>query len=88
MVPSKTLIATAEWFTETEQAEELGIHVGVDKPEADLGKINCRVRDLATAQSNDIRAGLEQLNVRIVDGVGKLSPTWVKAVRIVRVAKD
>lgn len=89
VVPSKTLIATAEWLTETEQAEELGIHVGVDKPEADLGKINCRVRDLATAQSNDIRAGLEQLNVRIVDGVGKLSPDLGEGgARIVRVAKD
>ncbi|MDO5049582.1 MAG: NAD(P)H-quinone dehydrogenase [Actinomycetaceae bacterium] len=74
VVPSKTLIATAEWLTQTEQAEELGIRVGTDHPVADLGDINARVRRLASAQSRDIRAGLEQQKVRVVDGVGVIDP--------------
>lgn len=89
VVPSKTLIATAEWLTETEQAEELGIHVGTDHPEADLKKINERVRELASAQSRDIRAGIEQLDVRVIDGIGKISPELgERGARIVNVAKN
>lgn len=72
VVPSKTLIATAEWLTETEQAEELGIHVGASKPTADLKKINERVRELASLQAHDIRVSLEGLGVEIVDGRGRI----------------
>uniref|UniRef100_UPI0026134625 FAD-dependent oxidoreductase n=1 Tax=uncultured Actinomyces sp. TaxID=249061 RepID=UPI0026134625 len=72
VVPSKTLIATAQWLTQTEQADELGIGVGTDRPTADLMRINERVRALASAQSRDIRAGLEALGVSVVDGVGRI----------------
>lgn len=72
VVPSKTLIATAQWLTQTEQADELGIGVGTDRPTADLMRINERVRALASAQSRDIRAGLETLGVSVVDGVGRI----------------
>ncbi|MDO5034553.1 MAG: NAD(P)H-quinone dehydrogenase [Actinomycetaceae bacterium] len=75
VVPSKTLIATAQWLTQTEQAEELGIRVGSSRPVSDLGKINERVRELASDQSRDIRAGLEESGVRVIDGVGKIAPT-------------
>lgn len=72
VVPSKTLIATAEWLTQTEQADELGITVGTSRPASDLMEINARVRALANAQSSDIRAGLETLGVRVIDGIGKI----------------
>ncbi|MDO5728245.1 MAG: NAD(P)H-quinone dehydrogenase [Actinomycetaceae bacterium] len=72
VVPSKTLIATAEWLTETEQAEELGINVGSVKPTADMATINARVRELASKQAADIRASLEQLGVEIIDGRGRI----------------
>ena len=75
VVPSKTLIASAEWLTETEQAEELGIHVGTEHPVANLAKMNARVRELAAKQSHDIRAGLEQLGVQVIDGRGELLTT-------------
>ncbi len=75
VVPSKTLIASAEWLTETEQAEELGIHVGTEHPVANLAKMNARVRALAAKQSHDIRAGLEQLGVQVIDGRGELLTT-------------
>ena len=79
VVPSKTLIATAEWMTIAERAPELGIRttgvaVGstVSDHEVDLGRVNARVVELATAQSADIRTRLEQEGVRIVEGTGRL----------------
>lgn len=82
VVPSKTLIATAEWMTITETAAELGIRPAAGWPEpapgggayaVDLGRVNARVRELAQAQSDDIRARLEREGVRILDGIGRLA---------------
>ncbi|WP_372419746.1 NAD(P)H-quinone dehydrogenase [Actinotalea solisilvae] len=79
VVPSKTLIATAEWMTIADRASELGIRtVGLptDTPvrghEVDLGKVNARVVELAAAQSADIRTRLETEGVRVVEGTGRL----------------
>ncbi|MDD9206954.1 NAD(P)H-quinone dehydrogenase [Georgenia sp. 10Sc9-8] len=75
VVPSKTLIATAEWMTVTESATELGIRVpGTDgRPlEVDLGAVNQRVRELARRQSEDIHARLEREGVEILLGTGRL----------------
>ena len=75
VVPSKTLIATAEWLAIAETADELGIHTN-DEREAsawvDLGEVNARVMALATAQSHDIRGRLEREGVRIIEGSGRL----------------
>jgi NAD(P)H dehydrogenase (quinone) len=71
VVPSKTLIATAEVLDTVRGADELGL-TGVDDVAADLGKVNRRVRALAEAQSADIRARVEAEGVRIVEGVGRL----------------
>lgn len=73
VVPSKTLIATAEWLTETEQAEELGIEVGAQAPTVNMARINARVRQLAAKQSQDILGGLQQLGVKTVLGRARLS---------------
>lgn len=79
VVPSKTLIATAETMTAITAAGQLGVHVadhpgvGLDELVAiDLGQVHRRVRALAQAQSDDIHARLAAENVRILDGTGRL----------------
>ena len=80
VVPSKTLIATAEWMRQADSGPELGIRsVGESGPEpvrtnleVDLGAVNARVLKLAAAQSADIRARLEHEGVRIVAGEARL----------------
>ncbi len=78
VVPSKTLIATAEWMTIAARAPELGIRSVGDHDEpgpfaVDLGRVNERVRELAAAQSADIRARLESVGVRVLAGHARLS---------------
>ena len=79
VVPSKTLIATAEWMTIADRAGELGIRTaGVADGtasaahEVDLKEVNARVMRLAEAQSQDIRARLESEGVQVVMGTGRL----------------
>ncbi|GMA32156.1 NAD(P)H-quinone dehydrogenase [Litorihabitans aurantiacus] len=76
VVPSKTLIATAEWRAMVAAAGELGIRApeGRDASlQVDLGEVNARVVALAQQQSRDIRANLEREGVRIVEGTGRLA---------------
>ncbi|MCI0141177.1 NAD(P)H-quinone dehydrogenase [Arthrobacter bambusae] len=78
VVPSKTLIATADLMTRVGEAGELGVKFAVDggdvapRMRADLAHINDRVLHLAREQSDDIRVGLENLGVEILMGSGKL----------------
>lgn len=77
VVPSKTLIATAELLTTTESAEELGVFAKNDgAPSAnlrvDLAVVNRRVMDLASAQSRDIRQRLENEDIEIISGHARL----------------
>ncbi|SKC52860.1 NAD(P)H-quinone dehydrogenase [Krasilnikoviella flava] len=76
VVPSKTLIATAEWFTTAEQGPELGVRgeapAGERRDLVDLKAVNSRVLALADAQSRDIHARLEREGVDIVTGTGRL----------------
>src|SRR5690606_33588963 len=72
VVPSKTLIATAEWATVAESAEELGIRShGGGAHTVDMAAVNRRVLDLARRQSEDIRARLEREGITLVDGSGR-----------------
>ncbi|MBK5248891.1 MAG: NAD(P)H-quinone dehydrogenase [Actinomycetales bacterium] len=83
VVPSKTLIATAELMTVTESSKELGIrpaggHDG--SMEVDFATVDRRVLELAAAQSRDIRTRLEREGVALVDGEGRLQgPSMVVA---------
>lgn len=72
VVPSKTLIAAAEAATEMAGAGALGISAG--PVTIDMAQINERVRSLATSQSADIRAALEESGVRVVQGRGFVEP--------------
>jgi pyruvate/2-oxoglutarate dehydrogenase complex dihydrolipoamide dehydrogenase (E3) component len=85
-VPSKTLIATAELMTEMAGAAELGVdfrdRVG-DEATAlavDLGKVNARVKRLATEQSSDITRRVERDGVRVIRGRGRLDGKGAVAV--------
>ena len=81
VVPSKTLIATADLMTRVAEAGELGVKFDVDGGDfvpvmhADLKHINHRLLNLARNQSRDIRDGLEKQGVRIIEGSGRLLDT-------------
>ncbi|MGZ4612722.1 MAG: FAD-dependent oxidoreductase, partial [Kineosporiaceae bacterium] len=81
VVPSKTLIATAEVMTLVDESVELGVRfpggeaVGAQPAGAvcvDLGVVNRRLLALAMAQSEDVHRRLEAEGVRIVSGSGRL----------------
>lgn len=83
-VPSKTLIATADYLGGIETASDLGVHLEDHEGDvatetvAELDEINRRVRNLAAAQSADISARLQEVGVRVVPGTGRLaSPSEV-----------
>lgn len=72
VVPSKTLIATSEQTHDTQLAGALGIQVG--DVHIDMARVNERVRELARTQSDDIRAALQGLGVRVIDGRATVAP--------------
>ena len=81
VVPSKTLIASAEAATAIKDADELGLQFYVrddaDNPRhpevaVHLGKLNQRILRLAQNQSDDMRRNLKDHGVRVVEGVGRI----------------
>ena len=84
-VPSKTLIATAELMSLAADSGLLGVRLdgeplrddttpaGQHRLTVDLGVVNARVMALAHAQSEDIRAAMDRVDVRVVSGMGRLA---------------
>ncbi len=78
VVPSKTIIATAEWLTIAERAPELGIRTqGASQADAartavDMAAVNERIRTLVERQSGDIATRMEKNSVSVVSGQGRL----------------
>jgi NAD(P)H dehydrogenase (quinone) len=81
VVPSKSLIATADAAVSIRQAEELGVQLFAKggegkplKPEVaiNLAAVNHRLLSLARQQSDDMRASLAEAGVRIISGHGRL----------------
>ncbi|MDQ1512179.1 MAG: hypothetical protein QOC59_21 [Microbacteriaceae bacterium] len=81
VVPSKTLIATAEATGAIPGASDLGVQFSLPnsagratRPDVavNLGAVNRRLRGLSRQQSEDMRTNLEQAGVRIVVGEGRL----------------
>ncbi|MBP2375895.1 NAD(P)H-quinone dehydrogenase [Paeniglutamicibacter psychrophenolicus] len=74
VVPSKTLVATADAMRRVSGAREFGVEVGGADTEtvADLSVVNSRLLELAREQSSDIHVGLERVGVRVVIGEGRL----------------
>ena len=77
-VPSKALIATADYLSELEVAGELGVHLEdaegkeVTDAVAALGEVNARVMALARAQSQDIETRVREVGVGVIRGTGRL----------------
>ncbi|WP_026549601.1 NAD(P)H-quinone dehydrogenase [Arthrobacter sp. Br18] len=73
VVPSKTLIATADTMTRFVDAHDLGVEFADETAvSANLHRVNQRLLKLALEQSSDIRQTLERLGVRILIGTGTL----------------
>jgi pyruvate/2-oxoglutarate dehydrogenase complex dihydrolipoamide dehydrogenase (E3) component len=81
VVPSKTLIATAEATTSIGESTDLGVQFFArgesgrpSRPEIaiNLAAINKRLTGLAASQSEDLRANLKRMGVRIITGEGRL----------------
>ena len=73
VVPSKTLIATADIMARVASAHELGVRFeNTEAAYADLGQVNARLLKLAAEQSADITRALERVGVKILIGEGKL----------------
>ncbi len=71
-VPSKTFIASTGVRTEVRKAADLGIRIDAEQAAVTLPEIHQRVKDLAFAQSADIRVRLASEGVRIVNARGAL----------------
>lgn len=86
VVPSKTIIATAEWRTIADRAPSLGIRAvgGRDtaefsEHEVDMAAVNERIQKLVLKQSFDISKRMASNDVQVVSGTGRLvSPTVVE----------
>ena len=78
VVPSKTLIATAEAARRVEQAQALGVKFSFagqnikPKIEIDLASVNQRLMDLAETQSADMLENLIEAGVRVIHGSARL----------------
>lgn len=78
VVPSKTLIATAEAAQRVSVAQTLGVHFSLNgrqvepKVEVDFSIMNKRLLNLAKSQSDDMLTTLKKEGVRIISGRGKL----------------
>ncbi|CAN7208497.1 NAD(P)H-quinone dehydrogenase [Microbacterium sp. LjRoot45] len=84
VVPSKSLIATADAAVAISEASDLGVQLFAKtdtgkplKPEVaiNLAAVNKRLLSLARQQSDDMRAHLVEAGVRIVSGHGRLDGT-------------
>ncbi|HEY2193473.1 MAG TPA: FAD-dependent oxidoreductase, partial [Actinomycetospora sp.] len=76
-VPSKTFIASAGVRASFRRNADMGIDVDSDKAYVDVPRVNGRVKDLALAQSADIKANLERSGVRVCDGRGRFQTSDV-----------
>ena len=81
VVPSKTLIATAEATNAVREASDLGVQFSVRnsdgravRPEVtvNLAAVNARLLKLARQQSDDMKSQLSKAGVKIVHGTGRL----------------
>ncbi|MCF8529614.1 MAG: NAD(P)H-quinone dehydrogenase [Aquiluna sp.] len=78
VVPSKTLIATAEAAQRVSVAQSLGVNFSLDgkviapKIEIDLKVVNKRLLSLAKSQSEDMLTTLKKEGVRVVSGRARL----------------
>ncbi len=79
VVPSKSLIATAEVMVEFTESSQLGLRVGEGEADlngqvwVDLAAMNRRIMKLANAQASDIHDSLVSEGVKVITGEGRLT---------------
>lgn len=75
-VPSKALIATADFMDRFSDAERIGVGFagrdGGQRVQAHLRQVNDRILRLAEAQSSDIGQRLSEAGVEVVQGAGRV----------------
>jgi pyruvate/2-oxoglutarate dehydrogenase complex dihydrolipoamide dehydrogenase (E3) component len=69
-VPSKALVATAAAMTRAFDVDSLGLHATT--PTFDLAQVNCRILELAAAQSADVGASLQRAGIKVISGLARL----------------
>ena len=67
-VPSKSFIAGANIRTDFRRADDMGLNHQLSSLQLSLEALNGRVQALAANQSRDVRAGLEKIGVKVIDG--------------------
>ena len=78
-VPSKALVATADYMSDFEVASGLGVRLEDDDGDevsdavVEAKTVNGRILDLAAAQSADIRASLELVGVTVLRGTARVA---------------
>ena len=78
-VPSKALIATADYMSDFETASQLGVRLQDDDGDevsdavAQAHTVNGRILELAAAQSADIQGSLEQVGVTVLRGTARVA---------------
>jgi len=77
VVPSKTIIATAEWLTIAQRAPDLGLRDAEDvaarlTQRVDMAAVNERIRKLVLKQSHDIAVRMAKNDVTVIEGEGRL----------------
>ena len=72
-VPSKSFIAGANIKTDLRRADDMGLNEGIGDTELALKALNERVQSLAGKQSADIRARMEEIGVRVINGRGRFA---------------
>lgn len=91
VVPSKTLISTAEAAAYVNSADELGLKFFVRDDEGNprhpemavnLGKLNQRILRLAQNQSEDMRLALKNRGVRVIEGYARIIEPGVVSIAI------
>lgn len=70
-VPSKSFIAGSGIKTDLRRADDMGLNKGIGDSTIDVQALNERVKSLAKEQSGDVRAQLERIGVRIINGRGR-----------------
>lgn len=72
VVPSKTLIATAESMRRVMASTDLGVDLGGVQPCADMHEVDRRILEIAGEQSQDIEGALERHGVRVIHGSARV----------------
>ncbi len=78
-VPSKALIATADYMSDFRTASHLGVRLQDDDGDevsdavAQPHTVNGRILELAAAQSADIQGSLEQVGVTVLRGTARIA---------------